>query len=113
MLNLIQPLSFLFTIIMRPISAAQHSLAVSLLNKGYSQYQIQTRTGLWKGTVERINNEVKKVERKKETHSGGCPSKLSTHNNHTILCQITTGKLNNAVQATRFINSIIPDSFSS
>ena len=76
MLNLVQPLSFLFTITMRPISAAQHSLAVSLLNKGYSQHQIQTRTGLGKGTVGRINNEG---ERKKENYSGGCPSKLSTH----------------------------------
>ena len=94
MLNLIQPLSFLFTITMRLISAAQHSLAVSLLNKGYSQHKIQTITGLGKGTVGRINNEV---ERKKEKYSGGCPSKLSTHDNHTILCQITTGKLNNAV----------------
>ena len=56
----------------------------------------------------RINNEV---ERKNEKYSGGCPSKLSTHDNHTILCQITTGKLNNVVQATKFINSIIPDLF--
>ena len=107
-LNLVQSLSFLFTIAMRPISADQHFLAVSLLNKEYSQHWIQTRTDLGKVTVGRINNEV---ERKKENHSGGCPSKLSTHDNHTILCQITTGKLNNAVQATKFINSIIPDLF--
>ena len=58
----------------------------------------------------KINNEV---ERNKENHSGGCSSKLSTYDNHTILCQITTGKLNNAVQATKFINSIIPNHFSS
>ena len=58
----------------------------------------------------RINNEV---ERKKENHSGGCPSKLYTHDNHTILCQIITGKLDNIVQATKFINSIIPNLFSS
>ena len=108
MLNLVQPLSFFFTITMRPISAAQHFLAVSLLNKGYSQHWIQTRTDLGKVTVGRINNEM---ERKKENHAGGCPSKLSTHHNHTILCQITTGKLNNAVQATKFINSIIPTFF--
>ena len=56
----------------------------------------------------RINNEV---ERNEEDHSGDCPSKLSTYDNHTILCQIATGKLDNAVQATKFINSIIPDPF--
>ena len=104
MLNLVQSLSFLFTITMRPISAAQHSLAVSLFNKGYSQHQIQTRINLGKGTVGRIDNEV---ERKKENHSGGCPSKLSTHDNHTILCQIITGKLNNVVQAPSIPLSLI------
>ena len=95
---------------MRPISAAQHSLAVSLLSNDDSQYQIQTRTSLGNDTVGRINNEV---ERNKENHSGGCPSKLSIHDNHIILCQITTGKLDSAVQATKFINSIIPDPFAS
>ena len=109
MLNLVQVLSLLFTVTIRLISAVQHFLTVSLLTKGCSQHKIQTRTGLEKGTVGRINNEV---ERNKETHSGGCSSKLSTHNSHTILCQITTGKLNNAVQATKFINSIILDHFS-
>ena len=56
----------------------------------------------------KINNEV---ERNKENHSGGCSSKLFTHDNHAILCQITTGKLNNAVQARKFINSIIANHF--
>ena len=110
MLNLVQLLSLLFTITMRPISAAQHSLAVSFLNKGYSQHQIQTRISLGNGTVGRINNEV---ERNKKNHSGGCSSKLSTYDNHIILCQITTGKFDSAVQATKFINSIIPDPFTS
>ena len=94
MLNLVQLLSLLFTITMRLISAVQHSLAVSLLTKGCSQHKIQTRTDLGKGTVRKINNEG---ERNKENHSGGFSSKLSTHDSHTILCQIATGKLNNAV----------------
>ena len=91
---------------MRPISAVQRSSVVSLLNEGYSQRQIQTRTGLGKGTVRRISKEVKG---NKENHSGGRPSKLSTGNKTTLIRQITTGKLDNAVQATKFINSIIPD----
>ena len=110
MLNLVQLLSLLFTITMRLIFTVKHSLAVSLLTKGCSQHKIQTRTGLGKGTVGKIYIEV---ERNKENHSGGCSSKLSTHDSHTILCQITTGKLNNAVQATKFINSVIFDHFSS
>ena len=110
MLNLVQLLSLLFTITMRLIFTVKHSLAVSLLTKGCSQHKIQTRTGLGKGTVGNIYIEV---ERNKENHSGGCSSKLSTHDSHTILCQITTGKLNNAVQATKFINSVIFDHFSS
>ena len=68
------------------------------------------RTGLGKGTVGRIRKEV---EGNKENHFGGCPSELSTCDKHTILCKITTGKLDNAIQATKFIYSIIPDPVSS
>lgn len=106
MLNLVQLSSLLTTTIMRPISATQHSSVVSLLNEGYSQCQIQAKTGLGKGTVWRISKEV---EETKENHPGGRPSKLSTRNKQAIIRQITTGKLDNAVQATKFINSIIPD----
>ena len=95
---------------MKPISAAQCFSVVSLLNEGYSQCQIQARTGLGRGTVGRIS---KKVEENKENHSGGCPSKLSTRDKHTILCQITTAKLDNAIQTTKFINLIISDPVSS
>ena len=95
---------------MRPISAAQCNSVVSLLNEGYSHCQIQARTGLGKGTVGKISKEV---EENKENHPVGCPSKLSTCDKQSIVCQITTGKLDNAVQATHFINSIIPDSISS
>ena len=79
---------------MRPISAAQHSSVVSLLNEGYSHHKIQARTGLGKGTVGRISKEV---EGNKENHSGSCPSKLSVCDKQAIIHQITTGKLDNAV----------------
>ena len=91
---------------MRPISTAQHSSIVSLLNEGYSQCQIQAKTGLGKGTIGRISKEV---EGNKENNPAGRPSKLSTCDKKTIIRQITTGKLDNAVQATKFINSIISD----
>ena len=91
---------------MRSISTAQHASIVSLLIEGYSYHQIQSRTGLGKSTVWRFSKEV---EGNKENHFGDCPSKLSTCDKKSILCQITTGKLDNTIQATKFINSIIPD----
>jgi len=91
---------------MRSISAAQCSSIISLLNEGYSHCQIQERTGLGKDTVGRISKEV---EGSKENNSGGHPSKLTTCDKQAIIHQITSGKLDNAVQATQFINSIIPN----
>ena len=91
---------------MKSISAAQHSSVVSLLNEGYSHCQIQAKTGLGKGTIGRISKEV---EGSKENHFGGRLCKLSTCDKQAIIRQITTGKLDNAVQATKFINSVISD----
>jgi len=45
----------------------------------------------------------------KENCKGGHPSKLSYRDKQSILCQITTGQVDNAVQATNFINNIIPN----
>ena len=42
----------------------------------------------------------------KENHPGGRPSKFS-HDKQSIIHQISVGKLDNAVQATQFINSTI------
>jgi transposase len=89
---------------MKSISSEKHSSVVSLLNEGCSQCQIQARTGLGKGTIGRISKEV---EGDKENHPGGRPSKLSPQDKQSILRQITSGKLDNAVQATQFINSTI------
>ena len=44
----------------------------------------------------------------KENSKGGHPSKLSPWDKQSIIHQITTGKLDNAVQAAHFINSILP-----
>ena len=95
---------------MKSISAAHRSSIISLLNEGYSHRQIQARTGLGKSTVGRISKEVQKNQ---EICSGGRPSKLSIRDKQSIVRQITTGKLDNAVQATQFINSIIPNPVSS
>jgi len=45
----------------------------------------------------------------KKNCKGGHPSKLSYQDKQSILYQITTGQVDNAVQATNFINNIIPN----
>jgi hypothetical protein len=49
------------------------------------------------------------VDRNKENNLGGHSSKLSACDKQSIVCQIKSGKLDNAVQATQFINGIIPN----
>ena len=91
---------------MRPISTTKRSSVLSLLEQGYSHRQIHNRTGVGMGTISRISREV---NTNKENNSGGRPAKLSAHDKQSILCQITSGKLDNAVvQATNFINSTLP-----
>ena len=63
---------------MNAISAAQCSSVISLLNV----HQIQDRTGLGKSNVGRIS---KAVLGDKENCPRGCPSKLSSHDQHSII----------------------------
>src|SRR5258705_12014017 len=89
---------------MKSLSAEKHFSVVSLLNEGYSQHQIHTRTCLGKGTIGRISKEV---EENKENHPGGHPSKLSPCDKPSIIHQISSGKLANAIKTPHFINSTI------
>jgi transposase len=83
---------------MKAISTTQHNSVVSLLNEGYSQCQIKAKTNLGKGTISRIS---KKVDgNKKKKNPGGRPSKLSAHDKQSIVHQIKSEKLENAVEAT-------------
>src|SRR6267154_4164062 len=84
---------------MKATSAAQQNLT-------YAQRQIKANTGLGKGTISRISKEV---DGNKENNLGGHPSKLSARDKQSIVCQIKSGKLENAVEATQFINGIIPN----
>jgi transposase len=90
---------------MHPISSAQCSTIISLLHEHYSVCEIQSRTDIGKSTIGQIKKEVG-ID--KENNKGGCPSKLSPRDKQSILHQITTAKLDNAVQAAHFINSILP-----
>ena len=47
------------------------------------------------------------MDANKGNNPGGCPSKLSTHDKQSIIQQINSGNLDNAVQATNFINSTL------
>jgi transposase len=89
---------------MRPTSAAKHSSVVSLLTQGYPHHQIHAKTGVSLGAISKINKEL---DSNKENNYGGHPSKLSAHDKQSIICQITSGKLDNAVQAIQFINNTL------
>src|SRR5579871_6494651 len=89
---------------MKPTPSAQHSTVISLLQEGYSLCQIESKTGLGKSTIGRIKKEV---DGDKENSKGGRPSKLSPSDKRSIIHQITTGRLDNAVEATNFINNIL------
>ena len=90
---------------MKATSAANHVSVISLLEQGYSVRDIERRTGLGKYNVGRIKKEV---DTEKENNLGCHPSKLSTHDKTSIIHQIQSGKLDNAVQAIHFINSTLP-----
>ena len=89
---------------MKAISTVHYLSVISLLNQGYSHCQIQAKTGLGKGTVGRT---AKEVENNKENNPGSHPSKLSTCDKAAIIHEICSGRVDNTVQATQFINSTI------
>ena len=90
-------------------SSSQKILDVTdLLQQGYSCRAIESITGLSKATVSRIN---KTIDRNKENKKGGRPSKLSPADQRRIANRITSGQLDNAVQAIQFINNLISHPF--
>ena len=89
---------------MRPITPQQHAHIISLL-PNYTHCKIASKTDLSRSTVDGV---AKEVELDKENSKGGCPAKLSETNKCFIAHQITSGHIDNAVQAAQFINPIIP-----
>src|SRR5713101_5962389 len=96
--------------IIHPISSAQKENILSLASHGHSTCSIAKKTGLGKSTVIRTLHNILPNH---QMPSSGCPSKLSSRAQHAILSQITMGKVSNAVQATKHINTIIPHPASS
>ena len=89
---------------MKAMSSADKANVISLLLSGHSIRKVESITGLGKSTMGRIYQEL---EMDKENHKGGRPSKLSLTDQRKIINQTTTGRLDNAVQATNYINTII------
>lgn len=98
----VKNLSFFPTTTMQPISAADRASIISLLGNGYSLRKIEAKTGLSKSTIARVSKEVYPD---KENLKGGRSSLLSTCDCQAIIRQITSSKLDNAVQATKYINN--------
>src|SRR5713101_2099517 len=95
---------------MHPISSAQKENILSLASHGHSTCSIAKKTGLGKSTVIRTLHNILPNH---QMPSSGHPSKLSSRAQHAILSQITMGKVSNAVQATKYINTIVPHPVSS
>ena len=65
------------------------------------------KTSISLGTISKIGKEV---DSNKENNPGGHPSKLSACDKQSIIQQINSGRLDNAVQAANFINSTLTHS---
>ena len=95
---------------MNPISTSKRYNIISFSSHGLSIRKIAFYTGLGKSAVAQV---LQELEQEGPRLHGGHPSKLSDTNKQAIMQQIITGKTENAVQATKFINSIVNLSVSS
>ena len=88
------------------MSSTKNFIIISLLKKGHSLHQIQSKTGLYKSTIVIINKETNgdKGKSKKESIS-----KLSLDNKSPIIHRATNWRLDNAVEPTHFNKNTFPD----
>ena len=76
---------------------------------GLSTCQILSKTGLGKSTMTKV---IKKILLERENIKLGHSCKLFSIDKRKIVLSVTTGKAENAVQATHLINSALPFSLS-
>ena len=91
---------------MKSITSAQCFTVITLLQEGRTYSKIQTKTGLGKATISRVKAEALA---NKENNPAGHPFKLTACDKQSIICQISIGRLDTAVQAAHFINSVISE----
>ena len=89
---------------MKSIPTSIKANILVLSESGLFARQLASKTGLGKSTVARV---IKEVLPEKENIKLGHPSKLSSLDKRRIVSSITTGKADNAVQATHLINSAL------
>src|SRR6266850_7843564 len=95
---------------MHPTSSAQKENILSLASNGFSNHHITSKLGVGRSTVARTLHDLLPNHC---TPLTGCPSKLSSTDQHAVSTQIKTGKASNAVQAMKHINTIISHPVSS
>ena len=89
---------------MRSLSAIQKSTILSQLDSGHSICSIASSMGIGIATISRLHS---KEHSNLQKSTGGHPSKLSSTNMHYAQHLITFGKVDNAVQVTRALTTII------
>src|SRR5882757_6110406 len=94
----------LFNSPMHSIFFAQKENIIVLASNGQSTCKIASSLDVSQPTVVRVLQNL--LLNHQSPHSG-CPSKLFATSERTIITQITTGKVVNAIQPTKHINSII------
>lgn len=94
---------------MQPLSTAQRTNILSLLEAGQSAHQISSTTGVHTSTISRLRRKHHPYLAKS---SGGRPTKLSPSNIHHGMRLISTGKAENAVQVTKALQDITNESLS-
>ena len=88
--------------LMRPLSNTKRRETIDLLSAGYSAHQVAAKLGIGKSTVGRL---LQELDCDKENRRGGGHFKLTESDTHTLICQITTGRMDNAVEAAQYINN--------
>ena len=91
---------------MKAISPATKNSAQSLLQQCISTRKVAEITGLSKSTVARIHKEM---DLDKENLKGGRISKVSPSDQRQIVDRITSGRLETASEAARWLNSSSPN----
>ena len=94
---------------MKPLSPADSDHILFLLDSGYSGGQIASKTGVSNSTISRLRSRHRPYLKKA---LGGRPSKLSDTNIRYALHLIGTGKAENAVQVTKYLQDITNQSLS-
>ena len=89
---------------MRSLSAIQKSTILSQLDSGHSICSVASSIGVGIDTISRLRS---KEHSNLQKSTGGHPSKLSSTNIHYAQHLITSGKVDNAVQVTRALTTII------